>query len=707
MASSEESDIYAESVAETKRRKEKRKASARLFGDVLSSAPSSARSQGLSDTQQSDRSPRRSKSRFSPEGLTSSERKYYNRALKDLYEIIKISSNRLDLSGSMDDRDADYQGTDGDYDQDPTVLEEEETFMPTESLSLPTLRSSMSSLNDKDFDISQKTEIMDNPTVLEEEETFMPTESLTLPTLRSSMSSLNDEDFDPLKVRRFHRKHSARRRDDRGGPPASGNVKKVYKELVSINNKLQEENALLHERQEELGRRELLVLERERALDEIEEQHGDLNKHWAIMQHKHKREVEQWEEALRDRTKENKRLQHSFEVMKQANDQLRKQLTEVQELKKKLEVQASSLERRVVNLQRKQQFTERQKGVENIPPPQQPDTKPAKPVKEPTSKGTDSTVAKPKPSGLLEMLAVLLDWVCEANLQQQQQSDGRSTPLISLPAPELIQDRCIKVLPHLSELLHQVSTSHTRLHLPCLQFVFWAMFNIQHVSSLLQHVLLSATYRRLGEELYRPTVVRFTEGEKSPGGTVHSPRGGKPRTGVYFKSGNLQVRLLSALIVLKTLLQVDYLAHVFEVLRNDLRLEKCKELFLHYQGVQVILPFVKGGNKALMGSAVDVLLQLSTESAVLPRFLDSCSNESWFRACALLLRTPNLDIKLLEKLSIILQKLSKIKANKKYFEVFTIGNMLHEMYRTCDPQQEFLALNLRSILHNLGMLKAQ
>ncbi|KAI8508676.1 hypothetical protein Bbelb_137750 [Branchiostoma belcheri] len=566
MASSEESDIYAESLAETKRRKEKRKTSARLFGDVLSSAPSSSRSQGLSDTQRSNRSPRRSKSRFSPEGLTSSERKYYNRALKDLYEIIKISSNKLDLSESMEepDRHVDYQGTDGDYSQDPTVLEEEETFMPTESL--------------------------------------------TIPTLRSSLSSQNDEDFDPLSVRRFHRKHSARRREGRTSP---GNVKKIYKELVSINNKLQEENALLHERQEELGRRELLVLERERALDEIEEQHGDLNKHWAIMQHKHKRELGQWEEALKERTKENKRLQHSFEVMKQANDQLRKQLTESQESKKKLEAQASSLERRVVNLQRKQHFAERQKGVENIPPPQPADTKPAKPVKEPPSKGTESAVAKPK------------------------------------------------VLPHLSELLHQVSTGHTKLHLPCLQFVFWAMFNLQQSDK--QHVLLSATYRRLGEELYRPTVVRFTEGEKSPGGTVHSPRGGKPRTGVYFKSSNLQVRLLSALIILKTLLQVDYLAQVFDVLRNDLRLEKCKELFLHYQGVQVILPFIKGGNKALMGSAVDILLQLSTESAMLPRFLDCCSNESWFRACALLLRTPNLDMKVLEKLSIILQKLSKIK----------------------------------------------
>lgn len=42
-------------------------------------------------------------------------------------------------------------------------------------------------------------------------------------------------------------------------------------------------------------------------------------------------------------------------------------------------------------------------------------------------------------------------------------------------------------------------------------------------------------------------------------------------------------------------------------------------------------------------------------------FLEACSNNLFFRTCSVLLRTPKLDLQILEKLSIILQKLSKIK----------------------------------------------
>ena len=52
-------------------------------------------------------------------------------------------------------------------------------------------------------------------------------------------------------------------------------------------------------------------------------------------------------------------------------------------------------------------------------------------------------------------------------------------------------------------------------------------------------------------------------------------------------------------------------------------------------------------------------------------FFDSCSNEAWFSHIALLFKNTNpkesgslntsLDIKILEKLSVLLQKLSKIK----------------------------------------------
>lgn len=50
-----------------------------------------------------------------------------------------------------------------------------------------------------------------------------------------------------------------------------------------------------------------------------------------------------------------------------------------------------------------------------------------------------------------------------------------------------------------------------------------------------------------------------------------------------------------------------------------------------------------------------------TPSAFTAVFLDSCSNELWFRTAVNLLQHKGLDPKILEKLSIVLQRLSKIK----------------------------------------------
>ena len=58
---------------------------------------------------------------------------------------------------------------------------------------------------------------------------------------------------------------------------------------------------------------------------------------------------------------------------------------------------------------------------------------------------------------------------------------------------------------------------------------------------------------------------------------------------------------------------VDYLANVFDVLRCDLKDERAKELYLRYQATPVILPYMKAGNRAVMGCAVDIFLQMSME----------------------------------------------------------------------------------------------
>lgn len=42
---------------------------------------------------------------------------------------------------------------------------------------------------------------------------------------------------------------------------------------------------------------------------------------------------------------------------------------------------------------------------------------------------------------------------------------------------------------------------------------------------------------------------------------------------------------------------VDLVAHVFDVLKNDLKSDICKELYLYYQATPVILQYLKPINK--------------------------------------------------------------------------------------------------------------
>ena len=66
-------------------------------------------------------------------------------------------------------------------------------------------------------------------------------------------------------------------------------------------------------------------------------------------------------------------------------------------------------------------------------------------------------------------------------------------------------------------------------------------------------------------------------------------------------------------------------------------------------------------SQLLVNLVTDIYLQMAIESPLLPNFLMSCSNEAWFRSVSLIWRMPSVEVKLVEKMSIILQKLSKMK----------------------------------------------
>lgn len=75
--------------------------------------------------------------------------------------------------------------------------------------------------------------------------------------------------------------------------------------------------------------------------------------------------------------------------------------------------------------------------------------------------------------------------------------------------------------------------------------------------NLFQKSNLSSTFRRLGEELYRSKTVRFydTDPYTITDVTTSPVKTDKTREGIYFRSANQHVRLISSLIILRTLSQ--------------------------------------------------------------------------------------------------------------------------------------------------------
>ncbi|XP_048208457.1 coiled-coil domain-containing protein 138 isoform X2 [Perognathus longimembris pacificus] len=477
-------------------------------------------------------------------------------------------------------------------------------------------------------------------------------------------------------------------------------VNQIYDELFQIHQKLQCETTAQQKFAEELQKRERFLVEREQllfrhenALSKIKGVEDEVLTRFQIMKEQHGAEVEHLTEVLKERTKESKRLRSSFDSLKELNDNLKKQLTEVSEENRKMEIQAKRVQARLDNLQRKYEFMtiQRLKGNSHSTH----EVKSLKQEKVPVSK----TSKGPVNGQVYELLTVFMDWISDHHLSKVKHEESgmdSEKPLVKSQRSD-IQEKCVKLLPLMTEQLQWMPFINARLHEPFVKFLYWSL---RQLDAGIQHSTMTSTLRRLGEDIFKGVTIKGIHDTS----LEHSVEN-KPKTVAFFKSSSLQLRFLSTLIVLKTVTQADYLAQAFDSLCLDLKTDEGKSLFLEYQAVPVILGHLKISSKGLLSNAIDSLLQMTVESKSLQPFLEACSNSSFFRTCSVLLRTPKLDLQILEKLSIMLQKLSKIKSNKKLFELFTIHLMLQELQRTTHPEHAFLCINLNSTLFNLGLTK--
>ncbi|NXY56283.1 CC138 protein, partial [Callaeas wilsoni] len=256
-----------------------------------------------------------------------------------------------------------------------------------------------------------------------------------------------------------------------------------------------------------------------------------------------------------------------------------------------------------------------------------------------------------------------------------------------------------QLLPMATEQLQWMPYVNPKLHMPVIKFIYWSIRQLD--TDIQQHATMGSTMRRLGKDIFKGIVSKGNPDSSSEQSTEC-----KSKSAAFFKSSCMPLRFLSTLIVLKTVKEVDYLAQAFDSLRVDLKTDEGKALFLEYQCVPVILSHLKVSSRGLLSSALDGLLQMTMQSGSLQPFLEACSNESFFQTCSVLLRSSKLDIAVLEKLCVILQKLSRIKSNKKMFELFALHQMFQELRRTTDPDHTFLCINLNSILLNLEVLRS-
>ncbi|XP_051564364.1 coiled-coil domain-containing protein 138-like isoform X2 [Myxocyprinus asiaticus] len=462
---------------------------------------------------------------------------------------------------------------------------------------------------------------------------------------------------------------------------SSGAVVHVYQEMLHIYEKLQAERvsqqawaADLCVRERELQQRENTLLQQQNNIHRLRGVQDDVIKHMQSMQQKYQQETDELKAALQQKMKENKRMKSSFDSMKEFNDSMKKQLIDVTEQNRKLEIQSRKVQSRLENLQRKFEYSTAHRGREYVVP-KASEPKPCKQEKSLSQKAGKDSVH----TSTVKLLSVLLDWVVYG-------SDLTAPDLYKAPAPSL-QERCAKVLPLLVEQLQLSALMELQVQLSLLRCIYCCILQLERST---QHAPLTSTLRCLGEEVSR--------GSADPGNAARS------RACPLFKSSCLHTRFLSCLIIIKTISQADILAQALDMLLCAVRTDEGQMLFLQYQALSAILTLLRGGSPALLSVSINILLQMSTESRLLSSILEQCSTEEFFRCATQFLRNPRVEPPLVEKMSIILQKLSSIRKNKRLFEVFSLHLLLQEMHRTADPAQPFLSMNLSSILLNLGML---
>ncbi|XP_065667448.1 coiled-coil domain-containing protein 138 isoform X4 [Hydra vulgaris] len=450
-------------------------------------------------------------------------------------------------------------------------------------------------------------------------------------------------------------------------------TKLLHVELSEISRKLHHESKKLH-------LQEVMLNEKEAKLNKIENKLADYALSLEeIVENCVKKKSQELEQEfivkIEGLKNENVKFKKSFQIIKKAGDKMKEKILFLQEKLQHSEEKNSSQQHRITNLQRQVGILKQQLKEQEAP---KAEVKIDLKNNEKTSKFLDTICTS--------FVGSVLQWITEGHLIEKVKSSIsfiKSGSQMAESDFDVTNERCMKVLVTFPALIEHISQQE---ELFILQFIYWSLI-YSYLTKSSQKATHKSTLRRIGEQLYMQQKFCHKSVKR------------------FFSSDDCHARLLSCLIILLTITQADILSQVFHCLCIDLQNDKTKELFVQYHATFALYPLFKLTNKVCMEYTVDVLMVLSSETLYLREFLESISNVEWIQAILTVMKSYNTQVELMDKLSLLLQRISKIRSNKTIFDVLRVKDSVTELISLC--KSESIQSNLKSILFNIELMKSR
>jgi len=506
-----------------------------------------------------------------------------------------------------------------------------------------------------------------------------------------------------------------------------GTLSSVWQELAAISARLQRERRKLRLWNEQLQSREDTLVAAEADLDAV----VDKEIQRRLRNDNDECDIVKWKRKAEEETRNYKRVKASFDQLRTVHEELRDKNRELESTNIKWEKQNLRLKTRLAQFEATHAASKAKHNPDlakigqnqysakldlGDPPPRQR-SQSAKETAKNTQPSSSSSSSLQTQKAFLDLVVSLLDWLTVSHLEQSPPMVIKKTENAQLKAKAYaskincqdVQERCNRILPYLVLVMPIVAKNAVanalKVQLPVLRFLHWSFMHMDDGKKCNKASPPIASMRHLAKILYAPKVVRLDSSrglESSLEFVQNVSENSSVCLDIFYQSRNQHIRFLSCLLLLKTLTQPDILSKVLDTIKADLKDESVKEYFVAYCATPILMQFLRPTHKqGLLTPATDILVSLAFDSLSLTAFLQSCSYEAFFRQISALLRTSNLSPSVLEKISTILMKLSKLHSNRRFFDAFAFALLLSRLLGECGPEHAFLTLNLKSTLLNI------